>query len=83
MSVAGIVDYADAMMVLHLSHANSPTFSWFFRTVNPWNITLRYGSIALGLFGALTARNRRMTQVAVDPRPRQRRLPDDVVRAVQ
>lgn len=83
MSVAGIVDYADAMMVLHLSHANSPTFSWFFRTVNPWNITLRYGSLALGLFGALTARNRRMTQVAVDPRPRQRRLPDDVVRAVQ
>ena len=47
------------------------------------NSSIFAGSIALGLFGALTARNRRMTQVAVDPRPRQRRLPDDVVRAVQ
>ena len=53
MSVAGLVDYADAMMTLYLSHTHSAAFLWFFQTLYPWNRALKNGSIALALFGAL------------------------------
>ena len=53
MSVAGLVDYADAMMTLYLSHTHSPAFSWFFHTLYPWNRALKNGSVALGLMQAL------------------------------
>ncbi|MGH8995788.1 MAG: hypothetical protein ACRDYB_07140 [Acidimicrobiales bacterium] len=58
MSVAGLVDYADAMMALYLSHTHSPAFPWFFRTLYPWNTALRNGAIALGLMRALTSGGR-------------------------
>ena len=53
MSVAGLVDYADAMMVLYRSHTHIPAFSWFFRTLYPWNRALRYGSIVFVLLTSL------------------------------
>ncbi len=68
MSVAGVVDYADAMMVLYLSHTHSPAFPWFFRTLYPWNTALRNCSVALGLMRALTG-GRRPTATVSDERP--------------
>jgi len=53
MSVAGLVDYADAMTAPYLSHTHSPAFSWFFHVLYPWNTMLRYCSIALALCGGL------------------------------
>ena len=58
MSVAGLVDYADAMTALYLSHTHSPAFSWFFHVLYPWNTMLRYCSIALALCGGLVQRHR-------------------------
>lgn len=82
MSVAGFVDYGDAMMALYLSHTHSPAFSWFFRTVYPWNATLRYVSIGLGLVGALAEGRQRPPSKAVWP-PARRSLSDDVVGAAR
>ena len=53
MSVAGLVDYADAMMTLYLSHTHIPAFSWFFETLYPWNRALKNATVALGLMQAL------------------------------
>jgi hypothetical protein len=53
MSVAGLVDYADAMMTLYLSHTHSPAFSWYFKTIYPWNRALKNATVALGLVQAL------------------------------
>jgi hypothetical protein len=58
MSVSGLVDYADAMAALHLSHTHSQAFSWFFHTLYPWNTALRNSSIALALCGGLVRRHR-------------------------
>jgi hypothetical protein len=53
MSVGGLVDYADAMMTLYLSHTHSPAFSWYFKTIYPWNSALKNATVALGLMQAL------------------------------
>ena len=53
MSVAGLVNYADAMMTLYLSRTHSPSFSWFFQTLYPWNRALRNVTVAAGLGQAL------------------------------
>ena len=53
MSVAGLVDYADVMMTLYLSHTHSPAFSWYFKTIYPWNRALKNATVALGLMQAL------------------------------
>jgi uncharacterized membrane protein len=58
MSVAGLVDYADAMTALYLSHTHSPAFSWFFHALYPWNTVLRYFSIVVALCGGLVQRHR-------------------------
>ena len=60
MSVSGLVDYADAMAALHLSHPHSQACSWFFHTLYPWNTALRNSSIALALCGGLVRRHRAM-----------------------
>lgn len=52
-SLSGLVDYADAMTALYLSHTHSPAFSWFFHTLYPWNIAQRNGSIGLALGGGV------------------------------
>lgn len=51
MSMAGLVDYADAMTALYLSHTQSPALSWFLHTLYPWNAVQRTASIALTLVG--------------------------------
>lgn len=58
-SLAGLVDYADAMTVLYLSHTQSPAFSWFFRTLYPWNTVQRNGSIGLAFCGGVIAFHRK------------------------
>jgi hypothetical protein len=78
MSVAGLVDYADAMATLYLSHTHSPTFSWYFQTLHPWNTALRNGSIAIGLCGAL-AKGHRPAVTAGRERPEQPPLSDEVM----
>jgi hypothetical protein len=82
MSVAGFVDYGDAMMALYLSHIHSPAFSWFFKTVYPWNGVLRYSSIGLALVGALVKWRQRPTSAVVWS-PTQRSLPADLERVAR
>ena len=74
MSVAGLVDYADAMTALYLSHTHSPAFSWFFHTLYPWNRALKYGAVALGLVQALPDGGRPQLRVS-DARQEPSRLP--------
>lgn len=73
MGVAGLVDYGNAMMALYLSHIHSPAFSWFFHVVNPWNVALRYASIAVALFAALL--RARSVALPASAQPLLRRVP--------
>jgi hypothetical protein len=78
MSVAGLVDYADAMMTLYLSHTHSPAFSWFFETLYPWNSALKNATVALGLVQALPHGGRPQVRVSNErqgPSP----LPHEIV----
>ncbi len=64
MSVAGLVDYADAMTALYLSHTHSPAFSWFFHTLYPWNTSMRNATVAIGLVQALPHGGRPQARVS-------------------
>lgn len=57
-SVAGLVDYVDAMIALHLSSERSAAFAWYFRKVFPLNKMLRLGSIAVAAVASLWAGRR-------------------------
>ena len=53
LSIAGLVNYADAMMTLYLSRTHSPAFWWFFQTLYPWNRALKNVAVAVSLVQAL------------------------------
>ncbi|MHB1504008.1 MAG: hypothetical protein ACYCTL_13100 [Acidimicrobiales bacterium] len=74
MSVAGLIDYADAMTALYLSHTHSPAFSWFFHTLYPWNTAIRNATVSLGLVQALPHGGRPQLRVS-DVRQEPSRLP--------
>lgn len=78
MSVAGLVDYADAMMTLYLSHTHSPAFSWFFHTLYPWNTAIRNAAVSLGLVQALPHGGRPQLRVT-DARQGSSPLPHEIV----
>lgn len=78
MSVAGFVDYADAMMTLYLSHTHSPAFSWYFETLYPWNRALKNTTVVLGLVQALPHGGRPQVRVS-DARRGPSPLPPEIV----
>lgn len=53
LTVAGLVDFADAMIILHMVAVRSPDFPWYFHTVFPLNKLLRVAAISSGLAGSL------------------------------
>ena len=71
MSVAGLVDYADAMTVLYLSHTKSQAFSWFFHTLYPWNTALRNATLGLAVIAGIRGRHVRAASGDL-PRRRER-----------
>ena len=69
MSTVGLVDYADAMVTLYLSHTHSPAFTWFFHNLYPWNMTLRNATILLGFLQGIPAGHRTL---GIDDEQKQR-----------
>lgn len=49
---AGLTDYANAMITLHLVAVRSHDFPWYFTTVFPLNRAVRMAAIASGLLGS-------------------------------
>ncbi|MGC8498174.1 MAG: hypothetical protein ACP5OV_01575 [Acidimicrobiales bacterium] len=79
MSVAGLVNYADAMMTLYLSRTHSPAFSWFFHTLYPWNRALKNVTVAVGLGQALVTGRRSARNGDADPDASPIPQPDEIL----
>jgi uncharacterized membrane protein len=47
-TVAGLIDFTNAMITLHLLAVHSPSWPWYFQTVYPLNRALRSTAIACG-----------------------------------
>jgi len=52
-TMAGLVDFANAMITLHLVATHSPAFPWYFATVFPLDRALRTVAVACGLGASL------------------------------
>ena len=61
LSVAGLVDYTDAMIALHLESQHSAAFAWYYRRVFPLNKMLRLGSIGVAAVVSLRAGRRELS----------------------
>jgi hypothetical protein len=52
-TVAGLTDYANAMITLYFVSIHAHVFTWYFRTVFPLNRALRMAAIACGLLASI------------------------------
>jgi len=53
MTVAGLMDFADAMIILHMVAVHAAEFPWYFHTVFPLDKLVRVAAISTGLAGSL------------------------------
>jgi len=68
-TVAGLVDFANAMTTLHLVSTHAPTFGWYFHWIFPLDRLLELGSIFCGVVASLWQSPGNVIRRPLDPPP--------------